>query len=459
MPASPDSVKISADGWQDKDIKCKMNVWLCYANLAVYSMCFWIQVNVLPFLIKEYGGGMKEFATVSTAFSVIQTFGSLYFGRIADRFGYKTALYIATLASAISYFCLGQATSLPLIVASKIPCVAQHAYQGSQVVIARSTSKAARPAAMARLSIAYGIGMIIGPKVGGMVQEALKEHATANVAGLFSVASLLLIFLMSNPSRGDIEMPSTKSETSVSSIKPQSQMSFSSMLRLPGVALLLTVKTAATLPGSSLQSIVPMLLLHMGADAVGSITSIGAVSAAFANFALVPYANKRLNSSVSENLRVACVLMAAGFFCFCIFNGGVQTKPCTTPQCTGNDSQALDATAFYYSLAACTIFLGLGGSILAACCSATLSGLVLPEQTGALLGLDMAISSATRALAPTVGGVVTSFLSVTWLGSAGLLGNLYLAFRLVGRVVDQGAAQSSAAVTKEKASDNALQQQ
>jgi hypothetical protein len=68
-------------------------------------------------------------------------------------------------------------------------------------------------------------------------------------------------------------------------------------------------------------------------------------------------------------------------------------------------------------------------------------------------------SSATRALAPTVGGVVTSFLSVTWLGSAGLLGNLYLAFRLVGRVVDQGAAQSSAAVTKEKASDNALQQQ
>lgn len=249
MPASPDSVKISADGWQDKDIKCKMNVWLCYANLAVYSMCFWIQVNVLPFLIKEYGGGMKEFATVSTAFSVIQTFGSLYFGRIADRFGYKTALYIATLASAISYFCLGQATSLPLIVASKIPCVAQHAYQGSQVVIARSTSKAARPAAMARLSIAYGIGMIIGPKVGGMVQEALKEHATANVAGLFSVASLLLIFLMSNPSRGDIEMPSTKSETSVSSIKPQSQMSFSSMLRLPGVALLLTVKTAATLPG------------------------------------------------------------------------------------------------------------------------------------------------------------------------------------------------------------------
>jgi hypothetical protein len=57
-----------------------------------------------------------------------------------------------------------------------------------------------------------------------------------------------------------------------------------------------------------------------------------------------------------------------------MFNGGVETKPCTTPQCTGSDAQALHADAFYYSLAVCTVFLALGGSILAACCSATLSG-------------------------------------------------------------------------------------
>jgi MFS family permease len=249
MPTSVDAVGNAVDGWQDKDSRCRMNVWLCYANLAVYSMCFWIQVNVLPFLIKEYGGGMKEFATVSTAFSVIQTIGSLYFGRIADKYGFKVALYIATVASAISYFCLGQATSLPLIVASKFPCVAQHAYQGSQVVIARSTSKVSRPIAMARLNIAYGIGMIVGPKVGGIVQEAMKEHATANVAGVFSVLSLLLIFLMSNPSRSEIELPPIKSQSGDTAVKHQSQLSFASMLRLPGVALLLTIKTAATLPG------------------------------------------------------------------------------------------------------------------------------------------------------------------------------------------------------------------
>jgi MFS family permease len=250
MPAAQDSTENQMDHWKDKDRRCKVAVWLCYANLAVYSMCFWIQSNVLPFLIKEYGGGMAEFATVSTVFSIIQTVGSLYFGRIADKFGYKTALYIATAASAISYFCLGQATSLPLIIASKIPCVAQHAYQGSQVVIARSTSKVTRPTAMARLGIAYGFGMVIGPKVGGIVQEAWKEHATANVACACSVASLLLIFLMPDPSRTDVEMPRMKSEAISQDASPQSQLSFASMLRLPGVALLLTIKTAATLPGT-----------------------------------------------------------------------------------------------------------------------------------------------------------------------------------------------------------------
>jgi hypothetical protein len=117
-----------------------------------------------------------------------------------------------------------------------------------------------------------------------------------------------------------------------------------------------------------------MLLLPMGANAVGSITSIGAFTAAFANFILVPFVNARVNSAVSSNLRVACFLMATGFFLFSLFNGGVESKPCTTPECSSSDTQAVHKDAFYYSLAACTVFLGLGGAILAACCSATLSG-------------------------------------------------------------------------------------
>lgn len=111
---------------------------------------------------------------------------------------------------------------------------------------------------------------------------------------------------------------------------------------------------------------------------------------------------------MSANLRIACILMAAGFCLFFMFNGGVENKPCTTPECSGSDTQAAHKDAFYYSLAACTVFLGLGGAILAASCAATLSGefvslynttllsdlilgLVAAEQTGALLGLDMAI--------------------------------------------------------------------
>jgi hypothetical protein len=139
-----------------------------------------------------------------------------------------------------------------------------------------------------------------------------------------------------------------------------------------------------------------MLLLPMGPNAVGSITSIGAITAAFANFFLVPFVNERVKTVVAANLRVACALMAVGFFLFSVFNGG-----------TSSDNQAVHNDNFYYSLAACTFFLSLGGAILAACCAATLSGeyasffitlhadmragLVPPDQTGALLGLDMSI--------------------------------------------------------------------
>ena len=73
-----------------------------------------------------------------------------------------------------------------------------------------------------------------------------------------------------------------------------------------------------------------MLLLPMGANAVGSVTSFGAFAAAFANFLLVPFVNKRVNNEVSAALRVACGLMALGFGVFVMLNGGVETKPCTT---------------------------------------------------------------------------------------------------------------------------------
>jgi hypothetical protein len=66
--------------------------------------------------------------------------------------------------------------------------------------------------------------------------------------------------------------------------------------------------------------------------------------------------------------------MALGFGVFVMLNGGVETKPCTTPDCQGSDTQVVDKDAFYYSLAVFTVLLGLGGSILAACCTATLSG-------------------------------------------------------------------------------------
>ena len=105
----------------------------------------------------------------------------------------------------------------------------------------------------------------------GMEGHRVGHRVTANVAGVCSVASLLLIFLMSNPPLSDVELPPMKcddhvpavklqsvddfpavklqSVDDVPAVKPHSELSFASMLRLPGVALLLFVKTVATLPG------------------------------------------------------------------------------------------------------------------------------------------------------------------------------------------------------------------
>jgi MFS family permease len=139
-------------------------------------------VPLLPFYIMRLGGEGVAFnvlgqpvqmgigvitALMVSAFTVAQLVSAPFWGRFSDKFGRRPALLVALTASAIAYLVFGFATSLFLLLLSR---VVQGAGGGTVGVIQAYVADSVEPAQRARslgwLSAATNLGVALGPVVG-----------------------------------------------------------------------------------------------------------------------------------------------------------------------------------------------------------------------------------------------------------------------------------------------------
>lgn len=120
------------------------------------------------------GADPTTFGQLQTVFAVTQLLGGPLFGRIGDTLGEKLALILAFSGATLSYFCMGMADNLSMLFLSRIPSVVMHTMQGSQMLVTYLSEESERANVLSRLGFSYGIGMIVGPTLGGYVTSQFK---------------------------------------------------------------------------------------------------------------------------------------------------------------------------------------------------------------------------------------------------------------------------------------------
>ena len=123
----------------------------------------------------------------------VQLVGNPLIGRLCDTKGAKVALQMSQLATGLNYILLGCAWNVPILFASQLPNVLMQSMLCAQAFVTDFSSEESRSAALGRLSISYGLGMICGPLVGGVLSEVIGYHGVAFLAG-----GLMFIPLMIN---------------------------------------------------------------------------------------------------------------------------------------------------------------------------------------------------------------------------------------------------------------------
>ncbi|XP_040568658.1 solute carrier family 22 member 18 [Lepeophtheirus salmonis] len=363
---------------------------ITYFNIFVYALGFFLQIGTLPYLTKRLGADTTTFGHLQTVFAIAQLIGGPVYGRIGDMAGEKSALLVSLFAGGLSYLIMGMANSITLLFLSRIPSMLMHTMQGSQMIITFLSNEKNRATLLSRSGFSFGMGMAIGPPLGGYVVKYLGDQNCALLAGIGSFISLGLVYFFVP----DIPKVHKKKENIFNFkkiIKP---------LLVSKSCLLLVIKLLCGLPLGIFQSMFSMIAIDkfgLEAEKTGLLLSyVGVITLFMQGFGIQGIGNVLSEKFLMKFTPVTLV------FCFYIFTG---------------INEIFD---FILLLLPLTISLCLLNSILTTSITKTVS----KNETGTALGMNMAIHSTIRTIAPTLGGYLIKYYGMASLGYTGV--GLYL---------------------------------
>ena len=126
---------------------------------------------ILPlFAQREFGLAPQAITLLSTSFFAAQFLAGPYLGRLSDRHGRIPILIISQIGTAVSFFFIGAAQSAFMLFAARIV----DGITGGNIIVAQAyvtdvTPREKRTESLGYIFAVFGIGIIIGPALGGVL--------------------------------------------------------------------------------------------------------------------------------------------------------------------------------------------------------------------------------------------------------------------------------------------------
>lgn len=165
--------------------------WIVWSTVALDMVGFGIVVPILGRYADRFGASGLQVGLLFASFSVAQMIFSPVLGKWSDRVGRKPVLVISLFGSALGSLILALAGSLPMLFLGRIIDGAS----GASVVVAQgAVTDMAPPHQRARaiglLSMAFGVGFIVGPAIGGLAALG-GPHIPFLIAGLLAMSNAI----------------------------------------------------------------------------------------------------------------------------------------------------------------------------------------------------------------------------------------------------------------------------
>jgi MFS transporter, DHA1 family, tetracycline resistance protein len=192
---------------------------------------------VAPYIVQRYSSDALMVTMLTVIYAGAQFFAAPALGKISDRVGRRPVLLFSVFGSAIGYFIFGIGGALWVLFLSRlIDGITGGNISTASAYIIDVSKPEERTKNFTLLGMAYGIGFILGPALGGVLGQ-WDLNAPVYLAGsIFLISTALVYFLL--PESLPIERR-TKSQLRLNDFNP-----FASVVQMafkPGLGLILLI--------------------------------------------------------------------------------------------------------------------------------------------------------------------------------------------------------------------------
>lgn len=358
---------------------------------------FGLILPLLPYIAESFGASDFQVGLLVSIYAATQLIGAPTLGRLSDRFGRRPLLLTSIAGNMLSFVLLAASQSLTLVfIARALAGLTGGNISVAQAYISDVTDEKNRGKAFGLIGAAFGLGFILGPTIGGLLGRFGFAVPALAAAGVALVNILLVAFWLPESLTADRRREMDGQQRPAFNLQ-----TMLTALRRPYVGNLLHTRFVFGLALSIFQSIFALYALRafqLQAEQTGLILGYVGLLAVLTQGFLVG----RLTSRFGDNQLIfaATIFMAIGLLGWGLSSSVIMLLIDLAP-------------------------IAIAGGLLNTVINSALSKSVAPGEIGGTLGLAAALESATRVIAPSVGGFL---LGSVGLYAPGLVSSLILAW-------------------------------
>ena len=191
-------------------------LFIIFLTVFLDLIGFGIVIPLLPRYAESFHAGGLGIGLVAAGYSLMQFLCSPLWGRLSDRIGRRPVLLACLGGFVASYLLLGFANSLlMLFVARLLAGACGGNIAAAQAAIADITPPEKRAQGMGLIGMAFGLGFILGPALGGLLVGSDPGHPRFALTGLAAAGMSLAAFLLAL-----VMLPETRTAESRTAARP-----------------------------------------------------------------------------------------------------------------------------------------------------------------------------------------------------------------------------------------------
>lgn len=180
----------------------RKNIIILGFTLLVVMLGYGMIQPIIPFLITKLNATGRDLGVLSSVYAAMQLVCAPFWGTLSDRIGRKPVMLIGVLGYALAMFIFGLSTRFwMLFVARTFSGVLSSATMPTAMAyITDNLPEKSRSGAMGQLGASVGLGVVLGPMLGGLLSTDSLSLPFFVGAGL-ALLALLLVYLFLPESR------------------------------------------------------------------------------------------------------------------------------------------------------------------------------------------------------------------------------------------------------------------